>query len=105
MRNVSELRRDPILRRWVIMAPERAPDLPPRRVDPPPADASGPCPFCPGNEQMNPEEIAAVRDGGGWQVRITPDKRPLLHIEGDPERRGSGMFDLMNAIGAHELVT
>ena len=104
-RHVSELRRDPILRRWVIMAPERGTDVPRRQLDPPPADPAGPCPFCPGNEQMNPEEIAATREGAAWQVRVTPDKRPLLRIEGDPERRGAGMFDVMNAIGAHELVT
>jgi len=65
----------------------------------------GPCPFCPGNETMNPEEIAAVREDGGWLVRVTPDKQPLLRIEGDLDRRGAGMFDVMNAIGAHELVS
>ena len=54
---------------------------------------------------MNPEEIAAVREDGGWLVRVTPDKQPLLRIEGDLERRGAGMFDKMNAIGAHELVS
>jgi UDPglucose--hexose-1-phosphate uridylyltransferase len=54
---------------------------------------------------MNPEEIAAERDDTGWLVRVTPDKHPLLRIEGDLERRGVGMFDLMNAIGAHELVS
>jgi len=103
--NVSELRRDPILRRWVIVAPERGAEVVPRRAEPPAADGSGVCPFCPGNEHLNPEEITAVRDGGAWQVRVTPDKQPLLHIEGDLGRRGVGMFDVMNAIGAHELVS
>jgi UDPglucose--hexose-1-phosphate uridylyltransferase len=101
---MSELRRDPILRRWVIIAPERGGDLVPRRSTPVP-DEGGPCPFCPGNESMNPEEIAADRDGASWRIRVTPDKHPLLHIEGELERRGVGMFDLMNAIGAHELVS
>jgi UDPglucose--hexose-1-phosphate uridylyltransferase len=36
---------------------------------------------------------------------VTPDKRPLLHVEGELGRRGAGMFDVMNAIGAHELVS
>jgi UDPglucose--hexose-1-phosphate uridylyltransferase len=102
---VSELRRDPILRRWVIIAPERSADLVPRRAEPVVPDSAGPCPFCPGNEHLNPEEIAADRIDATWAVRVTPDKRPLLHIEGDPDRRGAGMFDVMNAIGAHELVT
>ncbi len=102
---MSELRRDPILRRWVIIAPERNVDLPRRRVDATPPAAAETCPFCPGNEHTNPEEIAAARDADGWHVRVTPDKRPLLRIEGDPERRAAGMFDVMNAIGAHELVS
>jgi UDPglucose--hexose-1-phosphate uridylyltransferase len=37
-------------------------------------------------------------------VRITPDRKPLLRVEGTLERRGVGLFDLMSAIGAHELV-
>jgi UDPglucose--hexose-1-phosphate uridylyltransferase len=36
---------------------------------------------------------------------VTPDKRPLLRIEGDLARRGAGIFDVMNAVGAHELVS
>jgi len=54
---------------------------------------------------MNPEEIAIAPAGDGWSVRVTPDSNPLLRIEGDLSRRGAGMFDVMNAIGAHELVT
>src|SRR5437667_7537231 len=104
---MSELRRDPILRRWVIMAPERAAELVPRRGEPPAPgrDVAGPCPFCPGSEALNPGEIAVVRDGQAWAVRVTPDKKPLLRIEGELGRRAAGMFALMNAIGAHELVT
>src|SRR5262245_8799148 len=101
---VSELRRDPILRRWVIVAPERGGEVTPRRVEPMP-EGDGPCPFCPGSEHLNPEEIAAERDGGAWAVRVTPDKHPLLRVEGDLGRRGAGMFDIMNAIGAHEVIS
>jgi len=101
---VSELRRDPILRRWVVIAPSREGDLAPRRLDHPPAH-DGPCPFCPGNESLNPVEIIRVGDDDGWRVRVTPDRDPLLRIEGDLDRRGAGMFDVMNAVGAHELVT
>ncbi len=102
---MSELRRDPILRRWVIIAPERGGEIVPRRAEARLAPDTGPCPFCPGNEHLNPEEIAAVGHPDGWQVRVTPDSHPLLHIEGDLGRRGAGMFDVMNAIGAHEIVS
>jgi len=108
---MSELRRDPLLRRWVIIAPERRADLITRRLSRPPVTQEKPCPFCPGNEHMNPHEIYVVRterttqNPQGWAVRITPDQKPLLRIESPLERRGVGLFDLMSATGAHELVT
>lgn len=102
---MAELRRDPILRRWVIMAPERPGDLGAGRVPAAAEAPAGPCPFCPGSEHLNPVEIARRDGADGWQVRVTPDRQPLLRIEGEPGARGVGMFDRMNAVGAHELVT
>lgn len=107
---MSELRRDPLLRRWVIIASERRADVVTRHTVHPTLLEESPCPFCPGNESMNPNELYVVRgerstaNPSGWLVRITPDKRPLLHIEGKLERRAIGPFDHMSAIGAHELV-
>src|SRR5262249_3592600 len=100
---MAEMRRDPILRRWVIIAPERAAELRAAALPAAP-DGGTPCPFCPGNEALNPIEIAATRVGDTWAVRVTPDRRPLLRIEGELGQHGVGMFDMMNPIGAHELV-
>lgn len=42
------------------------------------------CPFCPGNEDQTPPEVAAIRPGGGppdspgWLVRVIPNKFPAL---------------------------
>ncbi len=108
---MSELRRDPLLRRWTIIAPERRAQLVARRLVRPTMIQETPCPFCPGNEHMNPQEIHVVRreqtpnSPQAWAVRITPDRQPLLRIEGAVERRGVGLFDLMSATGAHELVS
>ena len=108
---MSELRRDPLLRRWTIIAPERRAQLIGRRLARPLAEEEVPCPFCPGNEHLNPQEIYVARADGtsrsphGWAVRITPDRQPLLRVEGAVERRGVGLFDLMSATGAHELVS
>jgi len=64
-----------------------------------------PCPFCPGNEAMTPKEILSIGDGkGGWSVRVIPNKFPFFHIEGGFDKRPEGMYDLMEAIGAHEIV-
>ncbi len=107
---MSELRHDPINRRWVIIAMERA-KRPKEFEFPPPIPASDepPCPLCPGQEAETPPEIMAIREQGppnspNWQVRVIPNKRPVLAIEGDPDRRGVGLYDRMRGIGAHELV-
>lgn len=45
------------------------------------------CPFCPGNEDQTPPEVAALRPGGGapdgpgWLVRVIPNKFPALAPE------------------------
>jgi UDPglucose--hexose-1-phosphate uridylyltransferase len=68
------------------------------------------CPFCYGNESQTPPEIVALRDPStaanspGWQVRVVPNKFPALQIEGELDRRGLGIYDLSNGVGAHELI-
>lgn len=106
---MSELRKDPIVGRWVIISTERAKrpsDFKPRPVHSKP----GLCPFCPGNEDKTPPEILAYRDNGsepnspGWRVRVVPNRFPALSIEGKLDRKGEGMFDRMNGVGAHEVI-
>ncbi len=110
---MPELRRDPVTGRWVIIATERA-----KRPDQ--FSSSGiekeefapgeKCPVCEGNESMTPPEIYALRRPGtvknapGWDVRVVPSISPMLQIEGDLDRHGHGMYDLMNGIGAHEIL-
>jgi len=106
---MPQLRKDPIIGRWVIISTERGKrphDFTKKREE-----ATEPeCPFCQGREDKTPPEIFAVRDAGsapntpGWKVRVIPNIKPLMQIEGDLGRRGKGMFDLMNGIGAHEVI-
>lgn len=106
---MPELRHDPIQKRWVIIASERGrrPDDFPRLEQPP---GGGFCPFCEGNEGKTPPEIAAIGHYGrmpnspGWQVRVVPNKFPALRIEGDLDRKGIGIHDRMNGVGAHEVI-
>lgn len=68
------------------------------------------CPFCPGNEDKTPPEVRALRSGTeqknvpGWKIRVVPNKFPALQIEGDLSRRGEGLYDVMNGVGAHEVI-
>lgn len=108
---MPELRKDPVIGRWVIIASERArrpSDFPPPAVE----EETGKrfCPFCEGNEAKTPPEVYAVRpadtprDGPGWRVRVVPNRYPALRIEGDLDKRGKGMYDMMNGVGAHEVL-
>lgn len=126
---MPELRRDPIIGRWVIIATERAKrprDFAPAHEELP----EGECPFCEGVESQTPPEIFAIRtlkgtstlkhvpfrvgtgnknkspNTPGWDVRVVPSIAPTLQI-GDGlnlNRRGKGMYDLMDDVGAHEIV-
>ncbi|MCL5269013.1 MAG: galactose-1-phosphate uridylyltransferase [bacterium] len=108
---MSTLRKDPVSGGWVIMAEDRSrrpPDFAPVAV-PPPAERKF-CPFCDGNESSTPAEILAVRpndrprNAPGWSLRVIPNKFAILRIEGDLNRSGDGIYDLMSGIGAHEIV-
>ena len=106
---MPELRKDPITGRWVIISTDRA-RRPSDFVRESVKKQGGYCPFCPGHEDRTPREIMAYRPNGGawntpgWTVRVVPNKFPALGIEGDLSRRGEGMFDKMNGIGAHEVI-
>ncbi len=108
---MPELRKDPVLGRWVIISTERAKrpkdfKFAPEQKKITPAE----CPFCPGNENATPPEIYVIRNNGtapnspGWNLRVIPNKFPALRIEGDLGRRGEGIYDRMNGIGAHEVI-
>ena len=106
---MAEIRRDPITGRWIIVStdnPLGPSDFPAEEHRVP----TSTCPFCPGNEKMPPPEIAARRSTGGkanepgWTQRVIPNKFSALRIEGNLNRHGSGIYDLMNGIGAHEVI-
>lgn len=76
---------------------------------PVPPARPGVCPFDYGHEHQTPSEVLAYRNSGnrdepGWRVRVVPNKFPVLRIEGDLNRRGEGLYDKMNGIGADEVV-
>jgi UDPglucose--hexose-1-phosphate uridylyltransferase len=106
---MSELRRDPITGRWNIIDTTQPVGPEGFEVEPP-MPSAGKCPFCYHNEAMTPREIYAVRPQGGapngpdWSLRVVPNKFPALQIEGQLGRRGLGVFDLCNGVGAHEVI-
>ena len=106
---MPELRKDPIIDRWVIISTERAqrPVFLAEEEAPP---KPGLCPLCGGNEAMTPSEVFAIRpdhtppNTPGWTLRVVPNKFPALRIEGALNKEGVGLYDRMNGIGAHEVI-
>lgn len=107
---MPELRKDPITGRWVIVSTDRArrpSDFVRERTPPPPSSRI--CPFCPGMETKTPPEILAYRESGapntpGWSLRVVANKFPALRVEGELNKRGEGLYDRMNGVGAHEVI-
>ncbi len=96
--------------RWVIIATDRAKrptDFVREKVQ---IRGSASCPFCSGNESKTPPEIFAyphdgrARNAPGWTLRVVPNRFPALGIEGSLNRQGEGLYDMMNGIGAHEVI-
>ena len=107
---MQELRKDPILDRWVIISTERQ-----KR----PSDFlfyeksngdGGFCPFCEGNEDKTPDEITAIRNtesrrnGPGWSLRVVPNRFPVLSVEEKLLKQGEGLYDKISGVGAHEVI-
>ncbi|WAC07651.1 MAG: galactose-1-phosphate uridylyltransferase [Thermodesulfobacteriota bacterium] len=107
---MPELRKDPIVGRWVIISTERGKRPTSFKMNEKPAVAGGFCPLCPENEDKTPPEVYALRRDGskpntpGWTLRVVSNKFPALVIEGSLKKQAEGMYDKMNGIGAHEVI-
>ena len=106
---MPEIRQNPATKEWVIIATERAkrPEdfIGGEENEEPIPDFSPGCPFCPGNEEQTPPEIAANRSEGTWSLRVVPNKFPALIPVGQDEREeDSNFFRRMNGLGRHEVI-
>ncbi|MEW6426804.1 MAG: galactose-1-phosphate uridylyltransferase [Thermodesulfobacteriota bacterium] len=106
---MPELRKDPILGRWIIISKERG-KRPTDFIVERNHAKGGFCPLCPGNENTTPPEVltygrvSQIANTPGWSLRVVPNKYPALVIEGSLDKEGEGLYDKMNGIGAHEVI-
>ena len=103
---MSEVRRDIVTDTWVIIDTEN--DQVPK-IEKRDAGLPGDCPFCEGHESRTPNEIFAVRSGSppnkpGWKLRVIPNINPILKVEGELEKFGVGVYDMVSGIGANEVI-
>jgi UDPglucose--hexose-1-phosphate uridylyltransferase len=91
-----ELRKDPITRSWVITGDD-VPEASSR------SDAF--CRFCPDSPQ-SPQLVATTSElqGAPWAARAVVHPTALYHVEGEASRRGDGIYDRMQPVGAHEVL-
>ena len=126
---MSDLRKDPLLDHWVIVAANRS-QRPGAFIESPPFEPGLPCPFCEGREAETPPEVLAFRDassaadGPHWRVRVVPNKFPAIETKDDtgtidegPVGRAlarlqrndaqpidEGIYHHLDACGAHEVI-
>jgi len=106
---VPEWRKDPLVKRWVVIATERGKRPTDYRV-PRDEKKGGRCPLCPGHEGDTPPEVLAFRHGGtapdtpGWWIRVVPNKFPAVRPEAQAGVRRHGVYEVMDGLGAHEVV-
>lgn len=103
---MSTLRQDITTNQWVILAPQRS--ARPHRAEPTPRpvlpELDPACPFCPGNEERTPPEIARSPADGPWALRAFSNLYPALEGGGDAERTGGQPFREMVGLGSHEVI-
>jgi UDPglucose--hexose-1-phosphate uridylyltransferase len=108
--DLNELRKDPLLGRWIVVLSNSRPPSEYKQENgstPFPGDS---CIFCAGRESETPKEIMLIPDASSaassrkWWTRVVPNVCPVFKVEGDLGRKGEGMYDKMNGIGANEII-
>lgn len=99
---MNELRREPLLGRWVAvlgysMRPEEY-SLP---IESP---SGGLCFLCPDGEGQKGEVYSSGDESGNWGVKVVAASMGIFTLEGELGRQGVGMYDRMNSIGVNEIV-
>lgn len=107
---MTELRKDPIIGRWVIISTERSRRPSDFAIEDFSQVEGETCFFCEGNEAMTPPEVLSHRTDGtepntpGWRIRVVPNKFPALRIENSLQKKTEGIYDTMRGTGAHEVI-
>lgn len=113
------IRKDYLIDRWVIFAPERAKRPMEFKIGPAKPEKIEKCPFCPGNEDKTPPATLlylltdrGIRKGKdsdrfrpkNWLIRCFPNLFPALRPSGERESEREVFFQSITARGFHEVL-
>lgn len=106
---MNELIREPITGRWIVQFLDKISTVSDFKIESNEKKGQATCPFCWGKENQTPPEILVHRKYGppnspNWTLRVVSNKFPALRIEGELNKQGIGVFDMMSGIGAHEVI-
>jgi UDPglucose--hexose-1-phosphate uridylyltransferase len=98
----TEMRLDPLTDAWTIFSEART--IPPS-FGSVIRESETASPFLAGNERFaSPALHTAPAAREGWQVRVVPNRAPVVRVEGETGRHADGFYDRMDGVGAHEIV-
>ncbi|MES2570864.1 MAG: galactose-1-phosphate uridylyltransferase [Verrucomicrobiota bacterium] len=100
----TEMRLDPLTEAWTIFSEARAARPAFGSVQREAMESPVPDPFLAGLERFSSHTLHQTPGPLGWQVRVVPNRAPVLRVEGDPTRHGDGFYDRMDGVGAHEVI-
>ncbi|MEM4282702.1 MAG: DUF4931 domain-containing protein [Candidatus Woesearchaeota archaeon] len=101
----EEIRKDYLLKRYVIISPRRGKR--PTEFIEKPLIVEERCFFCPGNEDLTPPEIGRIAGGPtGWKIRWFENKFPALRKETKPApfTTANKYFTFAPNYGRHEII-
>lgn len=97
----TEWRMDPLTREWTVFNDRRA--LTPA-FGSIAAEVLPPSPFRLGLERYAPHTLHHEAGPEGWQVRVVPNRTPILQVEGDHQASVDGPYQRLDGVGAHEVI-
>ncbi len=98
------MRLDPLTEAWTLFSEARAVGATTPAAPSESAKHPLPNPFLAGLERFAPQALHHTEGAADWQVRVVPNRAPVLRVEGDAARHADGIYDRMDGVGAHEVI-
>jgi UDPglucose--hexose-1-phosphate uridylyltransferase len=104
---VREIRIDPVVPTESVLVSTARGQRPRKKEQPAPRDTRAhveTCPFCRGNEQMTPPQIASYGESGQWDIRIVENLYPVLKDDQQGPNVTEGLRQTIDGYGRHEVI-